>query len=52
MPPLDSRRVTIVATATPGIWAQLDHLRETQALTWDVLVRGALDLTATGGDAR
>lgn len=51
LPPLDSRRVTIVATASPDIWTQLDHLRETQTLTWDILVRSAIDLAGSGGDA-
>ncbi|SJM68442.1 hypothetical protein [Leucobacter sp. UCMA 4100] len=44
--------MTIVATASPDTWTQLDALRATQTLTWDHLVRAALDLHKAGGDAR
>lgn len=48
-------RVTIVATATPSAWEDLDRLRTQHSLTWDQVVRGALAADtdtagATGGD--
>lgn len=44
----DTGRVLIVATLPDATWAQLNDLRTSKELTWDQMLRAALEL----GDAK